>query len=302
MNYKELAIIIPIHNEANAILKNFNIIYNTLLNDNIKPSFVLIDDGSTDKTYEQLQNIEKNYENVKIIRFSKNFGKELAIFAGLDSIISNYYIIMDSDLQHPPKYISKMIEIAQNTNSNIVMGIKSDRGNENIIYKFLANFFYKFLNMISDFNFSNSSDFMLLDRESVIEVLKFREKSIFFRGIIQCIGFKKEYFYFDVENRIYGNSSFSINKLINLAFSAISFNSKKLLFFLPLLSFIFFILSIIFIFISYINKNNFLLLIYFSILGNFILISFSIIAIYISKIYDEIRNKPIYIKYKEKNE
>ena len=140
----KLAVIIPIYNESEAIQKNFAMIHQTLLADHISCHYMIVDDGSTDQTWLEICEIVKKYDHVSAIRFARNFGKEMALCAGIDHIQAQRYLIMDSDLQHPPQCIKDMILLMDKTQVNIVHGVKKPEEKKNGFINGWQKFFIKY--------------------------------------------------------------------------------------------------------------------------------------------------------------
>jgi dolichol-phosphate mannosyltransferase len=298
----ELAIIIPVFNEAKAFDKHFKIIYDTLRQFDSDVHFVIVDDGSIDGTWSMLQGIVKEYENVKAIRFSRNFGKELAIFAGLESIDAQKYVIMDSDLQHPPKYIKDMLEVMKTENADIVEGVKESRGKESYVYTGVAASFYRLLESLTGLKLKNSSDFKIINSRVVSALCAIKEKSLFFRGLVDWVGFKKVEFPFVVDAREDGTSRFTVRTLIRLAFTAILSHTSKPLYLTIMASGIMFVLAFILGIQTLYNYvlghaiggfTTVIILILFS--SSMVMFSLGIIGFYISRIYDEVKGRPRYI-------
>lgn len=302
INNNDIVVIIPVYNEGEFIYKNFIKIKRIIDSSNIICNFLLIDDGSVDDTWTNLQAIRNTFNNVEIIRFSRNFGKEVAICSGLENFNAQKYVIMDSDLQHPPKYIKDMLELMDKENADIVEGVKINRGKESLFYKIFAKGFYRFLKMNTGLNLNNSSDFKIINNKVVNSLRQINEKSLFFRGLVDWVGFKKVEFPFEVENREEGTSRFSIKQLYKLAITAILSHTSKPLYLTILGSIIFFIFAVVLgiqTFFNYFSGNaisgftTIILLILF--LGSLLMLSLGIIGIYISRIYDEVKGRPRYI-------
>ena len=299
---KTLAIIIPVFNEGDALVHHFTELNRILEEDGITCEYLFVDDGSTDHTWNVLETLSSQYESVKAIRFARNFGKETALRAGIESIEADYYLTMDSDLQHPPKYIKHMLELMETEQADIVDGIKATRGHETLKTKFLAKGFYKFLKLMSDMEMDNSSDFKLMNR-SVIESLRaFHERHVFFRGIVNWVGFKVVKMPFHVDDRKEGKTHFSFTKLVFLAFDAIiSYTSKPLhlVIYSGLIFFIFALIMGVQTLYNYFTGqaiNGFsTVILLILITGSMVMFSLGIIGLYISRIYDEIKRRPRYI-------
>lgn len=298
----DLAVIIPVYNEAKTILDNFEVINRILQQDGVKCAYLFVDDGSKDDTWCKLQDIQQQYKNVLILRFSRNFGKEIAICAGLDHIDAQRYLIMDSDLQHPPRYVKDMLNVMFKESADIVEGVKISRGKETLKYKLISKSFYKFLKSTTGIELDNSSDFKLINRSVVDALRNFNEKSLFFRGLVDWVGFKKVAFPFEVDSRGDGTTRFSTKSLVQLALTAIIAHTSKPLFLIIVSGVVFFVLSIIlgiqtlFNFFSGYAVSGFstvILLLLFT--GSMIMLSLGIIGIYLSRIYDEVKGRPRYI-------
>lgn len=299
---KKLAVIIPVFNEGEAISQNFNEIWRTIKSIGINFEILLVDDGSTDNSWAEILALTKSCNEISALRFSRNFGKEAAILAGLENTAADLYLVMDSDLQHPPRYVKEMLDLMETEQADIVNGIKSSRSKENVIYRFFTTSFYRLLRMMTGLELSNSSDFKIMNQRVADALRSFEEKSLFFRGLVSWVGFKAVTFTFCVEQREHGKSSFSNVKLLRLAqHSTLAYTGKPLYFTI--------LIGILFIFISLIlgmqTLYNYLsgfaisgfttviLLILFT--GSLILISLGIIGFYLSMIYDEIKNRPRFI-------
>ena len=215
---------------------------------------IFIDDGSIDDTWESIKMAKANYKYIKAIRFSRNFGKENAICAGLGYSSGKAAIIMDGDLQHPPALIPKMIEKWQTKKVDIVECIKVNRGKESILNKIGSLIFYFFLDKLTGYNLSNASDFKLLDEKVIKTFLQFEEKNVFFRGVIAWIGFEKEQITFEVPLRLSGHSKWSFWKLMKLAITAVTSFSSIPLQIVTIMGTIFFLFSLILSIQTLLNK------------------------------------------------
>lgn len=297
-----LAIIIPIYNEENTILINFKAINAVLQKDGVECCYMLVDDGSSDDTWIRLQALERAFDNVKILRFSRNFGKEMAICAGIDNIDAKRYLIMDSDLQHPPRYIKDMLRVMDQEGADIVVGVKARREKESLKYKVVAKSFYKLLKATTGLELNNSSDFKLMNHKVVEALRQFDEKSLFFRGLVNWVGFNKVSFPFEVEERKEGTTRFSTRKLIQLALTAVLSHTSKPLYLTIFGGVVFLVIAIILglqTIYNYFSGNavsgfsTVILLLLFT--GSMIMLSLGIIGVYISRIYDEVKGRPRYI-------
>jgi glycosyltransferase involved in cell wall biosynthesis len=299
---KNLAVVIPVYNEAAALYENFKEIHKILLSDGIKPLYLLVDDGSSDDSWSVIQVLSREYEQVSAIKFARNFGKELALSAGLESVDADYYVFMDSDLQHPPSLIKTMIQTMQTTRCDIVEGIKSSRGVESFTHRFFAKYFYKLLRLVSNLNLDDSSDFKLMTRQVVDQIRRFNESNLFFRGIISWVGFETVQVPFEVAQRKRGTTHFSTLKLIGLAINAMLAYSSKPLYLTLISGGVFFVFSLL---MGIQTLYNYMMgvavdgfstvILLILITGSLMLFSLGIIGVYLSRIYDEVKRRPRYV-------
>lgn len=299
----EIDIVIPLYNEGSYVEKNILDIHKVLVNDEITHRFILVDDGSTDETWESIVALSTALPNIKGISFSRNFGKEAALAAGLMETKAALTVIMDGDMQHPPAYIKTMLSTYhQNPHMDMVECVKENRGKETFFYRLFATSFYKILNGLSKVDLLNSSDFKLLTKEVIEAWKEIGDTHLFIRGMLDWVGFEKIQIPFVVEERAGGKSKFSLWQLIKMATNAIISFSSTPLYLTMLLSGIFFIFAVILGVQTLYNKFTGLALDGFStvillilISGSAILFSIGLIGMYISKIYDEVKHRPRYI-------
>lgn len=302
MTKKDLVILIPVYNEASALEANFKVIYDQLKKDGIVCRYLLIDDGSADETWLTIQKLAEDYKEISGISFARNFGKEMALSAGLDAIDGDLFLFMDSDLQHPPSCIKQMLEKLEEEEADIVEGIKSSRGKESLKYKLIAKNFYKLLKSLTHLDMDNSSDFKVMTRDVVEEIRRFREHNVFFRGVVHWVGFKKVQMPFAVEERTNGTSNFSTFKLMQLAMNAIMSYTSSPLYIIIGSGAVFLVFAILLGIQTFYNYmmgysvsgfSTVILLLLF--IGSLLMISIGIIGVYVSRIYDEVKGRPRYI-------
>lgn len=300
----KLDVIIPCYNEEG----NLKLLNKTLKEtlSKIDYNLIYINDGSIDNTYKVLEEIyEENKLNTKVINFSRNFGKDSAIFAGLRASKAKYSVIIDSDMQQNPKYIIKMLEFLENNQDyDQIAMINNERTNDNKFIRFLKRSFYKFINIISDTKFiENASDFRMFTKNAREAIISLGEINRFSKGIFSWIGFNTYYMEYKVEKRHSGKSNFNLIKSFRYAFNGIiNFSTKplRLATFTGLLtssiSFIYFLIMII---KTLINGNQVpgypSIICLILLLGGINLLAIGIVGEYISKIYLEIKKRPIYI-------
>lgn len=299
---KKLAIIIPVYNEGKALISNFNEMNSILTDDGVICTFLFVDDGSKDSTWSSILELSSVNSNVHGIKFARNFGKELALAAGADSIDADLYLFMDSDLQHPPRFVKTMLTLMTDSGADIIEGVKSNRGHETLKYRLLAKNFYKFLKFVTHLDLDNSSDFKLINRQVIDSIRHFGERNLFFRGVVSWVGFNVIQMPFEVDDRKNGTSQFSFPKLASLALNAIMSYTSAPLYVVLFCGFLFMIFAFILgvqTLYNYMSGNavdgfsTVILLILTT--GSLVLLSLGIIGIYVSRIYDEIKGRPRYI-------
>lgn len=300
----KLDVIIPCYNEEG----NLKLLNKSLINvlDKIDYNLIYVNDGSIDGTYNVLESIySDNKDRTKIINFSRNFGKDAAIYAGLKASKALYSVIIDSDMQQNPKYILEMLDFLENNpDYDQVSMINSERKNDNSFVRFLKRGFYNFINLISDTKFKrDASDFRMFNKNAREAILSLGEINRFSKGIFSWIGFNTKYMEYQVEDRYSGKSKFNLIKSFKYAFNGIiNFSTKPLRMatIFGLLtstgSFIYFIVMFIHTLISGNDVPGYPSIIcLILLLGGINLLAIGIVGEYISKIYLEIKKRPIYI-------
>lgn len=293
-----ISVVIPVYNEEKGIVHNINEIIKYLPDDY---EVVLVDDGSKDSSWQEITKLFNENPRVVGVRFSRNFGKEAAVMAGVSTAKGDAVIVMDSDLQHPPEYIPEMIEKWQE-GYKIVETVKKNRGKESFLYKISAGLFYGTLKKMSGLDMANSSDYKLLDRTVVDKIKEFKEGQLFFRGLVDWVGYERYVLRIDVREREIGKSKFKFKSLFKLALNAITSFSSSLLYITAFLGGLFFISALILAIQTIYNKvvgisaSGFTTVILLQlIIGSLIMFCLAIIGIYVGKIYEEVKRRPQYI-------
>ena len=296
-----LSIIIPAFNEEDIIFTTFHTIKNLLYNENIPFEIIFVDDGSRDATYLRINELTLGNPEIKGISFSRNFGKEAAIFAGLEAASGACCIIMDCDLQHPPAIIPEMYRLWEQ-GYEVVEGVKASRGKESFLHAFCANSFYHIISKLTSIDMLHASDFKLLDRRAIDALLLLPERAPFFRALSSWIGFKTISVPFEVQERTVGSSKWSAWSLIKYAIRNISSFSGAPMQFVTLLGWLMFIASIclgiqsLYRYFTGTALEGFTTVILLQLMiGSVLMISLGIIGHYISRIYEEIKARPRYI-------
>lgn len=296
-----LSVIIPAFNEQEMIGKTFYTVKEILDKEKIPFEILFIDDGSKDLTYLNISTLANSHSEIRGISFSRNFGKEAAIFAGLEAAAGSCCVIMDCDLQHPPAAIVQMYRLWE-AGYEIVEGVKASRGSENCFHTLCANIFYKIISRLIGIDMTNASDFKLLDRRAVDALLIMPERAPFFRALSSWIGFKSTSVTFEVQARTIGSSKWSFLNLVRYAVRNITSFSGAPMQFVTATGWIMLLFSIILGSQSLYRYFNGTALEGFTtvillqlIIGSVLMISLGIIGHYISRIYDEIKARPRYI-------
>ena len=297
-----LSVIIPSFNEVGMIHKTSQTISRILEDNGISYELIFVNDGSTDNTWVKIQSETEHNSCIKGINFSRNFGKESAIYAGLFYSSGDCCVVIDCDLQHPPEKIVEMYRLWEN-GYEIIEGIKHSRGqNESSTHFFAAKCFYKIISRLTDIDMSRASDFKLLDRKAVNALLNIKEKNAFFRALSSWIGFKTTTVEFDVREREIGETKWSTWALVKYAVSSISSFSAAPMQIVSLLGSVMLLISLVLGGIALYQKatgtalEGFTTVIIINLFtGSIIMLSLGIIGYYISKIYDEIQGRPKYI-------
>lgn len=301
---KLISIIVPCYNEQEVIIETQTRLQKTLAElTKYDYEIIYVNDGSKDKTLEMLSNISQSEKNVKVLSFSRNFGHQLAITAGLDHCKGDAAVVIDADLQDPPYVILDMVKKWEE-GFDIVFGKRRKRDGESAFKLVTASWFYRFINRLSDVDIPlDTGDFRLMNRKSLDKFLEMREMYRFVRGMVAWVGFKQTHVEYDRESRFAGTTKYPIRKMLRLAADAIlSFSNVPL----KLATFVGFLTSIVafggILYSLYMRlfTNNFvtgwtMLMISILMIGGIILLVLGIIGEYIGRIYGEIKNRPLYI-------
>ena len=295
-----LSVIIPAYNEEKCVKHAYAEIHNLLTENNIECEFIFVDDGSQDQTYKMITELSSEKENVTGLHFSRNFGKESAISAGLAAVNGDCAVVIDCDLQHPPEKIIEMYRRWEQ-GFEIVEGIKRERGQEKKMHNIGAKIFYSVISRMAGFDMANSSDFKLLDRK-VVDVLNKMPERGFFRAISYWVGYNKTTVEYDVRGRIDGESKWSTRGLVKYAVSNISSYSTAPMQIVTALGCVMLVISVIFGVWALIDKivgraleGMTTVIIITIFIGSIIMISLGVMGYYIARIYEEIKGRPKYI-------
>ena len=296
-----LSIILPAYNEKQNIERTAKTLSGILEKEGIPFELLFISDGSVDGTYEEICRLAELDGRVRGAEFSRNFGKEAAIFAGLELALGDGCIVMDCDLQHPPEVIPEMYRLWQD-GYEVVEGIKKSRGKESILHGMSAGLFYGIMSRMMRMDMRSSSDFKLLDRKVVDVLLQLPERNTFFRALSFWTGFRREYVSYEVRERQFGESKWSSFSLMKYAVTnATSFSTLplQLVTVMGVVSILFSIVLFIQTFAKYLSgtavEGFTTVILLILVIGGFLMLSLGIIGHYIARIYEEVKGRPKYI-------
>ena len=288
----KLSVVVPCYNEGKSINEFYEKLKSELDEKKISHEIIMVNDGSEDDTNDFLISLNEKDKNVKIITFSRNFGKEAAMFAGLKEARGKYVAIMDADLQHTPQMLTQMYDkLIDEPKYDIVCAYKSNRKDEGSIKRTLTSIFYKINNKISEAKLlPGASDFRVFKASVKDAIVALPERKRFLKGMFSWMGFNTIYVPYMPEKRQYGTSKWSIIKLIKYSLSGIISFSTFPLSFVFMLSIIIFLIGLInFILMGNLSHKTIILF------ESFIMLSIGMMSLYVSRIYKESLNRPCYI-------
>ena len=308
---KKLSVIVPMYCEEAVIGECYKRLTNIMKKiDNYNYEIIVVNDGSKDNTLEILEEIAQKDKNVKVISFSRNFGHQAAVTAGLKNVTGDAIVIIDADLQDPPELIPDMLKLWEEGNEVIYAKRKTRKG-ESAFKLLTAKMFYSTLNALSDVEIpKDTGDFRLVDRKVVDTINQMPEHNKFLRGLFSWVGYKQIPFEYERQERYAGKTKYPLRKMIKLASDGIiSFSTKplKLVGTLGIISIVISILILIYALLSYAFKLNNLspgwtsIMVAITFFAGVQLLSIWIMSEYIGRIYDEAKERPQYIINKKIN-
>lgn len=301
-----ISVIIPCFNEQEVIQESYRRLAQVFV-DNDLPDYELIfvNDGSRDKTMILLRDIALNNNHVKLLSFSRNFGHQAAVTAGLKACKGDVAVIIDADLQDPPEVIPEMLKIFHEENCNVVYGVRNKRDGESFMKLFTAKMFYRLLNALSDISFPvDTGDFRLIDRKVIDAFNNLTEKNKYIRGLISWLGFKQCPVYYNRDARFAGETKYPFRKMLKFASIGLFYFSKKplklatslgfLSVFAGLIYVLYILSSMIFGFGHVVSgwTSTIVVIIFF---GGVQLLTIGVLGQYIGSLFDEVKNRPEYI-------
>ena len=301
---KKISIVVPCYNEEEALPLFYEAVEKVVRKMDVKVEYWFVNDGSTDKTLAELRQLHEKNPNVHYISFSRNFGKEAALYAGLQAATGDYVVDMDADLQDPPSLIPKMYEICTKENYDCVATRRTSRNGESIIRSFFSKMFYWIINKLSSIEIVDGArDFRIMSSKMVRAIISDREYNRFSKGLYVWVGFKTKWIEYENVIRSSGQSKWSFWQLVKYALEGIlaySIVPLTMSFFMGsiicLLSFAGFLFLMFRVIINDYSINRWLSVISIMLfLAGIILINLGIIGLYLSKIYLETKKRQIYI-------
>jgi dolichol-phosphate mannosyltransferase len=300
---KLYSLVIPLYNEEEVIHETIKRVTAVMSNKEFEYEIVFVNDGSKDKTEEIVKGYCKEDRHMKLISLSRNFGHQTAITAGMDNAIGDAVIVMDADLQDPPEVVLQMID-KFNEGYDVVYAIRAKRKGETFFKKFTAKVFYRFLKSMCDVEIPvDTGDFRLISRQ-VSDVLKnLTERNRYVRGLVSWVGFKQTGIYYEREERFAGETKYPLKKMLKLSVDGITSFSTKPLKLSEWVGSIMAIIGFIYAVVIIIRKmagTNMQegwasTIVAILIIGGIQLIMLGIAGEYIARIFDESKNRPLYI-------
>lgn len=287
-----LSVVVPCYNEFDSVKEFHEEVTRVLKKEKLTYELIFVDDGSYDETEKKLEEIAKEDKNSKVISFSRNFGKESAMLAGLECASGSYVAIMDADLQHRPETLVEMYnKLVSEPDYDAVCAYKSSRKAESSLKRTLTSLFYRFNNLISDVKLlPGASDFRVFKASVKDAIISLPEKTRFLKGIFSWVGFNTIYVPYSPEKRMHGTSKWSLVKLLKYSLGGIiSFSTKpvKMVFIVSVIVFMVGLLN--FILMGNLSDRTIIFLM------SIMFLAIGIIALYISRIYSNILGRPCYI-------
>jgi len=302
MSAPVLSVVLPCLNEASHLESSLSVVRGVLAGIGLPFELVVVDDGSTDGTWELLTRLRAVHPDLRAVRLSRRFGKEQALCAGLDATRGEAVVVMDADLQHPPSLLPDMVKAWREEGFPVVEAVKSDRGRESLLSRLGAGSFYALMDRLSGFDLRGASDYKLLDRRAVEAWGEMRERNVFFRGMSAWLGFPRKELPFRVEDRAGGSTNWSPMQLARLAVLGITSFSSAPIHLITLMGLLFLAFALVlsaqtlFNFFSGKAATGFTTVIVLVLItGSMVMIGLGVIGTYVSRIYEEVKGRPRYV-------
>ena len=301
---KLISVVIPMYFEELVVNECYNRISKVMESIDYEYEIIFVNDGSRDKTQELLESIAEKDNKVRVISFSRNFGHQIAVTAGIDHAKGNAIIIMDADMQDPPELVPEMISKWEK-GFDVVYAKRLKRRGETPFKLLTAKIFYRLLNSLTDIRIPlDSGDFRLIDRKVADIIFSMREKNRFLRGMVSWVGFNQGAIEYERHERLAGETKYPLKKMLKFALDGIfSFSAKPLKYveylggFSILISFYLLLSSLIkkLFHIGYLVDGWTSLMVVICFIGGIQLIGIGVVGEYVGRIYDESKNRPLYV-------
>ena len=301
----KVSLIVPCYNEEKNIETFYNTVIQSFKNHISDYEIIFINDGSLDGTYQKLKALYEKADNVKVVNFSRNFGKESAMYSGLQKAKGNYVTIIDADLQQNPDLVIKMVDFLEQNQEYDSVAMYQKNRNESKVLSFFKNGFYKIINSVCEIDFrSGASDFRTFRHYVVDAILKIKEYHRFSKGIFSWVGFNTYYMPYVANERYAGKSSWSFKKLLKYAIEGITAFTTfplKLSTYIGIVSSVFSLIYMVVIIVQKlfygINIPGYATLVVLILLiGGIQLLALGVIGQYLSKMYIQGKHRPIFIE------
>ena len=308
---KSLTVIVPCFNEEEVICESYRRLRQVLSLLQNPSEIMFVNDGSTDRTEQILAGIAQDDPQVKVISFSRNFGHQKAVTAGINHCTTDMAVIIDADLQDPPELIPDMIRTLEENQAQVVYCVRKSRKGESRFKLWSAKVFYRFLNFFSEVRLPvDTGDFRLIDRSIIREFNRMHEKGKYVRGLIAWTGFRQVPFYYEREARFAGETKYPLSKMLKLATTSMLYFSKKPLMIATALGLVSVLVSVFYGLWAVLGRifgfthadagwTSLVVLIVF--FGGVQLLTIGIMGAYVGNLFDEMKNRPEYIVEKKIN-
>ncbi|MDR4986992.1 glycosyltransferase [Bacillus cereus] len=300
---KLISVVVPMYFEEEVAQECYTRLKSVMLQNNINYEFVFVNDGSTDRTMDILSEIAANDYRTKIVNFARNFGHQIAVTAGIAAAKGDAIVIIDADLQDPPEVIPELIAKWEE-GYEVVYAKRKQRKGETWFKLLTAKYFYKFLNYMSDIDIpKDTGDFRIIDRKVADVFNQMTERNRFIRGMMSWVGFRQTYVEYERDERFAGETKYPLKKMIKFASDGIiAFSTKplRIVMSLGLLSVLISIIVLIYTITVKIIGNDTQtgwasIMVAITFFSGIQLLGLGIVGQYIARIYDESKNRPIYI-------
>ena len=296
-----VTILMPVYNEGASIRQTLSQVEQVLGEADIPHSYLLVDDGSTDDTWQQLLLARQELPGLRLVRLSRNFGKEAALCAGLERAGGDAVIVMDADLQHPPRYLPRMVELWQQ-GYEIVDGVKAHRGREPFFRRWGAALYYRLFGRLTGLSQQPLSDFKLLSRRALEAWKQLPERDTYFRGMSAWLGFARCQMPFEVEPRRQGRTKWRFSALLRLFVDSIIAYTAAPLLLVGVMGLVMLAAAAVltaqtlWMYFSHQAQTGFSTVILLQLfIGSGLMLALSVIGLYIGKIYEEVKGRPRYL-------